>query len=122
MAFGYVRRIAMARGQRCGRGNFEEDVHADGEIRSVEQRCARVHYLAFDLAEMLIPARSAHNDRRSVSDTCFHVFQDRIRIGEVDHDIDIAEAVSSKRSAISVVAGGKNLNTVPPLSRDFIYE
>src|SRR5215468_767336 len=122
VTFCNVRRVAVAPSQRGGCDNLEENIYPDREIRSVEERCLIFDYLAFDFLEMLIPASCAYNDRLPVSDACSNVLQYGVGTGEVDHDIDIAQAVRSERAGIFVVAGRENLHLVVARSRHFVHQ
>ena len=66
---------------------------------------------------MLIPACSPYDDRFPVASACLYVFEHSVRIGEVNDNIHISQALRCKRKRIFVVARREHVQLVTMLSR-----
>src|SRR5437763_744656 len=109
-------RIAVADGLCSGGSDLEEDIHSDGKVRTVEQRCTGFLHLPLDLFEVLIPAGGTDNHRFPAANAGLHVLEYGVGIGEIDDRLDIAEAIGSQRTAMLVVSRQENLHVVAALS------
>src|ERR1051326_7381022 len=94
---------------------FKEKIHANGKIRSVEQRAfALAHQLA-NLFQVLIPACGAYHNGDSAFHTANHVRDHRLRRSEVNDRINSLESGGREGAAVLVLVRAKRTDVMTTL-------
>src|SRR5712692_425327 len=86
-----VVRFEIAKQFRCARRNAIEYLHADREVRAIDQGAVMVAHHAPDFRELRQPTRRAHNDRNSGKSASFGVLRNAVGNGKVDRHIAPAQ-------------------------------
>ena len=116
-----ARVIVFQRGP-SGRGNLEEQVHADGEIRSVKEAgLGRKHHFA-QARHLVVPAGGSDDKVLFCADAGFSVGDDRSGRGEVDGHIERGKESGSQGAGIRVFVDVQGADMMPALARHFRHQ
>src|SRR5262252_1710691 len=103
MTFENLAGILELRGRSGGADNVEEQVYADGKVRSVEKsRLCRLHPLAQPWY-LLVPAGGADDDVLPGTDAGFSVGNDGCGDREIDHRIEPCQQFRRKSLGIRIL-------------------
>src|SRR5215472_9421695 len=100
MPFHDAAAIIVLQDRRHRLHGLKKEIHADGEIRSVQHRAFAVRPQLTNSIKMVIPAGGAHYDRNSGLDTADHIWNHGMRGSEIDDGINAFERCRRESTAI----------------------
>src|SRR5208282_1412958 len=116
-----ARVIVFQSGPR-GRDDFEEQVHSNGKIRSVEDAgFGGKHHFA-QARHLVVPAGGSDDDVFLSTDTGFGVSDDRRRCGEVYGYVEGSKETGIQGGGASVFVNVQSADLMPPLAGHFRHQ
>src|SRR4030095_3332599 len=102
--------MTMCFGRRTN--GFEEQVHPYGEVGTPQKTSSRLLDAAAGIRHLLMPAGCADDHLLVLAQARSDVSRDGGRSGEIDHDVDVAQAFRSQCARVFVLPAAKDANVV----------
>src|SRR5580658_1208533 len=122
MALENLTGIIVAQGGGGGAGDVEEEIHAYGKIRAIDESGALLRDQGADTIDFRVPAGCAHDHILASFQAGFDVGEDAVRSGEVDNGVDVAEVFRRECSAGDVLFGAGDADVMLAFGGNFRCE
>jgi hypothetical protein len=104
--------VIVAQGSGGGTGDVEEEIHAYGKVRGVDESGSVLLDQGANVVDFLIPSRRADDYVLAGFHAGFDVGEDALRGSEVDDGVDVAKIFLTERGAGGVFFGSGNADVV----------
>jgi hypothetical protein len=105
MALENLAGVIVAKSSGSGAGDLEEEIHANGKIRGIDESGTALLDQGADAIDFCVPAGGANHHILAGFHAGFDVGEDAVGSGEVDDGVDVAKVISRERSAGFVFLG-----------------
>src|SRR3954452_6728013 len=122
MALVDVPAVMMVDRRKRGAHQIEKQIHADREIRAVNEAGVVFFYLSPHIRQVVIPAGCPHHQVLSSSHACADVIENAIRTGEIYDYVKGREQFGSQCRCLRVFSGPKTLGPMTAFASDFGYQ
>ena len=111
--------VVVAKSGRGGAGDIEKEIHANGEIRGIEEASIVLLDELADAVDFFVPAGRADDHILAGFDASLDIRENAVRRGEIDDRVNIMKFVGGEGGGVNVFLAAHDANVMPALACDF---